>query len=135
MLNPASYDVAPVGMGRQGRPDGRIVAFRATAREDDLLRLSADQSRRLVAGLADSSPHLASEGMHARGVSIKVTEIWQHGIENLFCDLRCSIVVEINRFHVVTSSITSSGDTKSRSFNSTKCLSVISAALQVAHVP
>src|SRR5208283_1948653 len=135
VLDPACHDMLFVRAACKGRADGRVVALRSAARKDDLPGRCAQKSGNLFARFSDLFHYLASEGVHARRISIELIEIWEHCFQHFRGHLGRRIVIQIYRFHADTSSTTSSGQTSSRSFASTKFFNVWSDAWQDAHAP
>jgi hypothetical protein len=93
VLHCGGYDVALLGLSRQSRLNGGVVAFAAAAVEDDFGIFSPQQSGDLFSGGLHSGTHLATKAMHRRRIAVQVTQVGQHRRQRIGVNLGGSVVV------------------------------------------
>ena len=99
MLHAGGDEVALFGLGLQGGPDGGVVAFGTTGREDDLVGMGAQQGGHAFAGFFHGAAHLAAEGVHAGRVAVQIREVGQHGFPDFGSHGSGRVVIEIDGLH------------------------------------
>jgi len=99
MLYAGRDDRVFVGRRRQRPMNSGVVALGPATGEDDLAGIAAQQIGHALPGLANPYADLSAEGVHARGVAVKIAEVRLHRLEDFVGHLRRRVVIEVNRPH------------------------------------
>ena len=90
-------EVLAVVFGRAA--NRRVVGFRRTGGEDDLVRLGVEESGDLLARAVDELRDLAAEGVHRARVAVEFVEEGEHDVTDFGGDPSRGVVVEIDCAH------------------------------------